>query len=359
MRIAVIAPSFRYLGGQSVQAEELIKALKRLGVDAFLVPIDPMFAGPFKGFHRIRGIRTLLTQILYWILLLRSIPKSDAVHISTAAFFSFCLVTFPAVCVARLSKKRIILNYHSGEAEDHLKKWKYSIRFALKSVDMLVVPSEYLKDIFQRYGYTAHVIPNIVDFEQFTYRERTSVNPRFISTRNLEPLYRVADTIRAFSQIQKEYPEASLDLVGTGSELESLKAFVKEYQLRNVTFSGRVEREKIPLHLDQADIFLNSSRIDNQPISILEAFASGLPVITTPAGGIPDLVQNGVTGLLVESGKPHELAEKAIMLLKQPEYATKITKNALEQCHKYHWRVVAESFLSSYDPLRSSDHEIR
>jgi glycosyltransferase involved in cell wall biosynthesis len=99
---------------------------------------------------------------------------------------------------------------------------------------------------------------------------------------------------------------------------------------------------------NEADCFLNGSRIDNQPLSILEAFASGLPVITTNAGGIPDVVTDGVTALMVDKDDHEALARSAITLLEQPELVDRIVSAARDECKRYTWEAVRTDWLNVY-----------
>lgn len=348
MRIAVVAPSLRTLGGQAVQADELIRALRSAGHDAFLIPINPRLPGPLAMLARVKGVRTIINQIAYAGCLFARIPRAEVVHVFSASYFSFVLAPVPALVVAKLFRRRAVLNYHSGEAEDHLRRSGRLVRFFLRMADALVVPSPYLGRVFGEFGSPATVIPNIVDLDRFAFRERLPLQPRFVSTRNLEPLYDVANTLRAFALVQRKYPEATLDVVGSGSQLGALRDLAAELKVSGVRFSGRIEREELPRHCDEADLFLNSSRIDNQPVSILEAFAAGLPIVTTDAGGIPDLVQDGRTGLLVRQGSPEAMAEGILGLLERPERAIEFARNARAKCGDYARERVVEAFEGVY-----------
>src|SRR5690606_17545596 len=120
----------------------------------------------------------------------------------------------PAILAARLLRKPALLNYHSGEASDHLKHWGMRVHPWLRLVDEIVVPSLYLEKIFAHHGYTTRVIRNMVDTSSFRYRERVPLRPRLLSARNLETHYRVDNTLKAFALVQKEYPDATLVIAG-------------------------------------------------------------------------------------------------------------------------------------------------
>ena len=352
VKVLIVAPSVKILGGQALQAACLLKHLSEDGVvEVGFVPHNPALPWPFNWLQSIKYVRTILTSLLYWSLLLLRVPRYDVIHVFSASYFSFVLAPAPAMMIARLFRKKCILNYHSGEAEDHFRCWPRTAIPLVRLADSVTVPSEYLVKVFAKFGVEARAISNVIDLEHFNYRERPVLKPRFLSNRNLYPLYNVACILRAFAIVQKEYPEASLMLAGDGSERSNLERLAKQLELKNVVFTGLVAPAEMPKLYDAADIFLNSSDIDNMPGSLLESFASGLPVVTTKAGGIPYIVSHEQTGLLVSRGDHEALAEAAIRLLKDPAFASSMTKRAYAEVGKYTWPSVRNDWLDLYQRL--------
>ena len=193
------------------------------------------------------------------------------------------------------------MNYRSGQAPDHLRRSAIA-RGTLRWVERNAVPSPFLQGVFRRHGIKADVIPNIVDVDRFSFRKRQPLAPKVLSTRNFEELYNVACTLRAFRLVQDRYAEATLTLVGAGSEEPRLRALASELGLRNVHFAGRVAPADIWRYYADADIYLQTPDIDNMPSSVLEAFASGCAVVSTNAGGVPAILTDDRHGLLVECG---------------------------------------------------------
>ena len=351
-RVAIVAPSLDILGGQGVQACGLARELRREGFEVLFVPVNPRFPRGVRWLRRIPGLRTLLNQLLYIPGLLR-LRRADVVHVFSASYWSFLISPMPALVAGRLLGKRVVLNYHSGEALDHLTNWGLLVHPWLRLAHEIVVPSPYLREVFGRFGYPARVIRNSVDTASFRYRERDPLRPRLLSCRNLEAHYGVAETLRAYALIKAQVPEASLTVAGYGSEEQALKAQVRNAGLADVRFVGRVEPEDMPRLYDEADIFLNSSTVDNQPISILEAFAAGLNVVSTPVGDIPAMVRDGVTGCLVESGKPQSMADAVLALLDDQRRAAAIRRRAFEEVEKYTWPQVGREWAGLYRRGRS------
>ena len=151
LRVAIVVASLRIVGGHSVQARRLLNGWAHDSeVDAWIVPINPVPPKPFDRLLRVKYLRTIVTQLCYWPLLVRELRRADVVHVFSASYSSFLLAPLPAIVIARLFGKRVLLNYHSGEAEDHLRR-SWIARTALRRhVGMNVVPSAFLKDVFKR-----------------------------------------------------------------------------------------------------------------------------------------------------------------------------------------------------------------
>lgn len=359
LNVAIVAPSLRILGGQAVQAARLLRAWDGdPEVRAWLVPVNPIPPGPLRHLLRLKVARTLVTQLAYWPSLVRELRQADVVHVFSASYLSFLLAPLPAVLVARALGKPVVLNYRSGEAPDHLERSAIA-RVVLRSVDRNVVPSPFLQEVFASFAIRAEVVPNIVDLDRFAYRERVPAGPRILSTRNFERLYNVACTLRAFARVQARFPEATLTLVGAGSEEHALRRLVGDLGLRHVRFAGRVAPEDIWKFYAEADIYLQTPDIDNMPSSVLEAFACGCVVVSTRAGGVPAILQDEANGLLVPCGDDGAAAAAVVRLLEHPELAHRLASSARQGCERYRWSTVRALWLSTYRSVVGQPRELR
>jgi glycosyltransferase involved in cell wall biosynthesis len=244
----------------------------------------------------------------------------------------------------------VLINYHSGEARDHLQRFR-SAKFVLSRVDKIVVPSGYLVSVFREFGLAASAVPNIVDLSQFRYRERTALRPHLVCTRGFSTYYSVDVVVRAFAAVKKKYPEAQLDLVGDGPLESDIRKLVADLHLTGVNFTGVASRQAIGQYYDRADIFINASWLDNMPLSIIEAFAAGTPVVTTSPECMPYLVEHERTGLLSQVGDEKALAANVVRLLRDPTLAARLARNAHEESRKYTWEAVREQWLNTYRGL--------
>ena len=350
-RVLIIGPSLNKLGGQSIQANYILTGLQNTPeLTMSFQRIDPVLPSVLRTFRNVRYVRTLITLPLYCMQLLRSVRRCDVLHIFSAAYFSFLLAAAPAILLGRLFGKSVIVNYHSGAAADHLRHWPSAVRL-LRLAHSIIVPSAYLVRVFRQFGLEARSIFNSVSLSAFQYRRRAGALPSFLANRNFEAHYNVACVLHAFSVIQREVPEARLTVAGDGSEREALKNLAQQLQLRNTTFLGRVAPEQMATLYNEHDVWLNASDVDNMPLSVLEAFASGVAVVSTDAGGIPDIVEHRRTGLLSARGDAPALAQNALLLLKQPTLFEHLTANGLSECDHYAWAQIEVQWRALYDQL--------
>ena len=349
LKVLMVAPALPIVGGQTVQAARLMAALAgEPDVIVELQPINPKF---LPSLQKIKYIRTVVTSLKYISDLLFKVPRYDIIHIFSASYSSFLLAPTPAVLVAKLFAKKTILNYRSGEMSDHLTTWRRTAVPTIRLFDSIITPSGYLVDEFAKFGLVANSVFNFVDLDRFIFRKREPLRPAFLSNRNFEPHYNVPCTLRAFAIIQEAMPGASLIVAGDGPERRRIHELAAKLALKNVEFIGKLQPEDMPTIYDRADVYLNSPSIDNMPNSIIEAFACGLPIVSTDAGGIPYIVENGRTGLLVGVDDHEALAREALRLFREDTLADRLIASAREEVQKYTWKNVRAEWLRTYREL--------
>ena len=351
LEVAIVAPSLDILGGHSVLARELLRGWSTdADVHAWLVPINPPPPAFLRAASSIKYLRTITTEAIYMPLLVRELARADVVHIFSASYWSFLLAPLPAMVVARALQRPFVLNYHSGEAPDHLARSRVA-REAIARADHCVVPSSFLADVFQGFGLKASVVPNLISLETFRFRDRSPLRPRLLSTRALGYPYNVACTLRAFGEIQAQYPNATLTLAGTGHEAPRLRRLAAELNLRGVSFVGRVEPDAMPALLADHDLYIQSPDIDNMPLSVMEAFASGLPVVSTDVGGMATILRHGHNGLLAPRDDHHALAAHVVWLLDHPDEARMMAALGRASIAHYTWATVRQEWLRVYQSV--------
>lgn len=347
IRVCVVAPKYM-TGGQAIEARTLVHGFADdPDVRLELQPIDPQLPA---WLARIRGVRTVARMPLYLAGLIRRVRRADIVHVFTAAFWPFLLTTTPAVLIARLFGRPVILNYRDGRAGAHIgARW---VRWVLRRCTVLVFPSGFLRDLFRRFGLDGEVIHNVVDTTRFRFRRRDPLRPVLISCRLLERLYAVENTIRAFALLRAERPDARLIVIGGGDQAGMLRELVRAEGIAGVEFHGPVSHDEVADWFDRADILVNSSREDNMPHSLIEAFSSGLPVVTTAAGGIPYIVEHERNGLLVPTDDPPAMARAVARLLDDPALARHLVDEGRRDCEeRYSWDAARQRWTALYHTL--------
>jgi len=354
-RVLLVAPSPPPYGGMALQARQLERRLVQDGNSVTFFASNFAFPGRLRTLDRIPVFRTLLRAATIWILLWRPTKAAEIVHVLAASWLYFFAVVCPAIIIGRIRGKRIVVNYRGGEAERFFRWWGWVARPILRWAQVVTAPSEFLAGVIRKYlGIPVVIVPNILDTGIFQYRERVSLQPKLIVTRHLEEIYDIESVLRAFRLIQQQYPAAALLIAGTGSQEVRLRARVKQWVLQNVRFLGHVPHEQLPAVYDQCDILLNASRVDNFPGSLVEASAAGLVVVSTQAGGIPFIYQDGVSALLVAPGDWKGLAASAGRVLENPVLATSLARQAAAMARRCDWQQIREVLYAVYGGERES-----
>ena len=331
MKILQIANYRKGVGGISGQVEILQKKLQEEGLVCEVIST--------KG-SAIRRIRAFF-HILSWG------KDYDVLHIHACSGRGF----FPAVVgvtAGCLLHKRIVLTYHGGGAAEFFAQRTSLVKYFLTRTSANIALSGFVGHIFDRYGIPYTVIPNIIELDESHFRVREAFLPHFISIRTLEETYNIRCTLLAFQAVKKSLPEATLDIVGDGPQRSELEALVKERDIRDVTFVGRVNNQEIYSYLDCADIMISSSRVDNMPVSVLECFNAGLLVISSKVGGVPYMIEDGVNGLLYNFNDETMLVEKMLWGATHHQECKQIIANAKSSLQQYSWASVREKLFRVY-----------
>lgn len=275
------------------------------------------------------------------------IRKADVVHVHCCSKIGF----YPAVIgitATKKERKRVVVTYHGGGAEKFFQRWSKIVRYFLMKSDKNIVLSGFLAKVFDKHKIPYTIIPNILPVGENHFKERKKIQPKFISIRTLSPLYNIECIIKAFSIVKVKYPEATLDILADGPSRESLENMVQKLNLDDVKFIGKIPNSQIYDYLNKADILLSTPKIDNQPVSILEANNCGLLVISTNVGGVPYLVEDGKTGILIENDNHLQLAEKMEWAINNPQEAAQIALEGHNGLDKYTWESIRNDIYKSY-----------
>jgi glycosyltransferase involved in cell wall biosynthesis len=244
-----------------------------------------------------------------------------------------------ASAISRGMGYKVILTLHGGNLPAFIKRFPNWTRRVLSRAHRLVAPSEYLARAAATSGRIASIIPNVIDLGDYPYRRRGKVTPRLFWMRSFHQLYNPALALRVAAGLRTEYPDVTLVMAGQDKGSESkMRLLARELGISDVVrFPGFLDKSSKAREGDDSDIYLNTSRIDNVPVAILEAGAMGLPVVTTRVGGLPDFLRDGDNGLLVPDDDPAAMIAAVRRLLKEPKLAERLSINGRALAERAAW----------------------
>lgn len=360
LRIAVIGPLPPPAGGMAGQTQQLVDLLRNEGADVTLVQTNPPYVP--RWISAWRGVRAVPRLISYLVRLWAAAGRVQIFHVMANSGWSWHLFAVPAIWIGRLRGTPVAVNYRGGEARLFLERAVRWVRPSLRAASVLVVPSEFLVRVFGEFGFKGYVVPNIIDPGRFRPRPDkasdtgdTRTDPIILVPRNLEPIYDIGTALRAIALARLEVPDLKLVIAGSGPELPALRALAGELGIADVvTFAGRLGRDEMAERYSTAAIMLNPSKVDNMPNSVLEALASGVPIVSTDVGGVPFIVSHERTALLVPVGDDARMAAAIVRLLREPALAARLVEAGLIDAQRYTWPVVRETLGSLYLSLLAS-----
>ncbi len=238
--------------------------------------------------------------------------------------------------------RRIVMVLRGGAMPDFMSRYPAWNRLVLSRADVLIAPSNYLKRAIAPYGFQARVIPNVIDLSAYPYGHRVKLSPRLFWMRSFHPIYNPLMAVRVLARVRTQVPEATLVMAGQdkGQEAE-VRALAQKLGLNGaVRFSGFLDMAGKVREASAADIFINTNSIDNMPVAVVEACALGLPVVSTDVGGVPDLLTDGETGLLVPDNDDRAMADGICRLLHEPALAARLSEKGRELAARSSWELV-------------------
>jgi glycosyltransferase involved in cell wall biosynthesis len=246
---------------------------------------------------------------------------------------------------------RLVMVLRGGNLPSQIARNPKWVGRVLSRADALVSPSDYLAEAVREIGLPARVIPNVVDLGIYPYRHRSVLRPRLFWMRSFHPAWNPSMAIRTIARVRQRFPEATLVMAGQdkGCEARVRAEAVATGSAACVHFPGFLDKQGKSTHGDAADIFLNTNRIDNMPVAVVEACAMGLPVVATDVGGISALLRDKETGLIVPDNNDSAMAEAVCTLLNDAELAGRLSRNGRALAERSSWptvRLMWEELLS-------------
>ncbi|HET7451547.1 MAG TPA: glycosyltransferase family 4 protein [Thermoanaerobaculia bacterium] len=223
-----------------------------------------------------------------------------------------------------------VLTLHGGNLPAFARRWPGRVRRLLAGADAVTSPSTYLARALASYRPDVRVIPNPLEAARYPFRLRAAPRPRLVWLRAFHRIYRPELAPAVLAAVAARHPDATLTMIGPDKgdgSLAGTRAAAEALGVADrVTIRGGIGKSEVPRALGDAEIFLNTTDVDNTPVSVLEAMASGLCVVTTDAGGIPDLARDGETALVVPRGDAGALASAVLRLVGDATLSARISR---------------------------------
>jgi len=252
-------------------------------------------------------------------------------------------------------KKPYLLTLHGGSLPKFALRWPKRVTRMLKSASAVTVPSRYLLEKMKPYRPDLLLVLNPIDVLKYSFNLRAHPRPALIWLRAFHDIYNAPLAIYVANSLVPCHPQFYLTM-GGGDKGDG--SFQRTKQLAealgvsdSVEFAGRIPKNEVPAWLQKGDIFINTTNIDNTPISVMEAMACGLCIVSTNVGGIPYLLENEKDALLVPPNDPESMASAIYRILTEPGLAEKLSKNAREKAEQFDWSVILPQWEKLFESL--------
>ncbi len=314
----------------------------------FIEFLSPKLAHYYK-------VKTFSSKKRKWMRLLDSIrqiirykSRIELVLIDTYSTLNF----WYAICVAILCKFYkipYIPILRGGDLPHRLEHSKQLSNKLFHHNAINISPSKYLLESFHKYGYTAEYIPNFIDVEDYPFKIRRAFQPKLLWVRAFHVVYNPTLAIELLKKLLETYPNASLCMVGPDKDGSMLQVqnLISTYGLTDhVELTGCLSKQEWRAKAADYDIFINTTNFDNHPVSVIEAMALGLPVITTNVGGIPYLIEHERNGILVPPNDSQCFVDQIIRLVENPSVGMRLAEQGRADTSKLDWSHVKDQWIN-------------
>ncbi len=291
--------------------------------------------------------RNVVFRMLHMLfVLIKNINKVDGVIIDTYSSFAFWYAYASGV-ICKMFKVPYYPILHGGSLPDRLKSGKRVCKQLFGNSKVNISPSNYLKHFFELEGFKVVTIGNNIDLSSYKLKKRTSFSPRLLWVRSFSVIYNPLLAIRVVEKLKKTYPKVELCMIGPVKD-ESYQGCVdlaKELGVEeNVVFTGKMSKQQWHKKSEEYDIFINTTNFDNTPVSVIEALALGLPVVSTNVGGLPYMLENDVNAILVNPDDVDAMCNAILSIINDFEKTQQICDNGYELVRQLDWDVIKEKW---------------
>lgn len=324
-----MAERLLYIGNKLVQHGGNPTGIDFLGELLASSGYDIKYAGTRKG-----KIARFL-QII--VVLIKNRNWADTILIDTYSTLGFYFALTAAV-LCRIFNTPYICILRGGNLPARLKNSPGLSRFLFTHSKINVAVSPYIQRSFCEAGYKTLLIPNPIVLNDYIFKDRKDFNPDLLWVRSFHKIYNPEMAVKVLAQVKTRYPGATLKMVGPDKDgsLAKVRKMIKHLQLdHSVVLTGRLSKKDWISLSASCGIFINTTNFDNMPVSVLEAMALGIPVVSTNAGGVPDLIENETEGLLINTGDWQAMSDKIFLMLQDKAMTYNMCVNARHKAEQF------------------------
>jgi glycosyltransferase involved in cell wall biosynthesis len=255
-------------------------------------------------------------------------------------------------------RKPYCLTLHGGALPAFARRWPTRVRSLVRKADAVTSPSEYQRQELQAFRHDIRLVPNALDLERYPFRRRDAPRPRLVWLRSFHDIYNPVLAPRVVALLRGDFADVTLRMIGPDKgdgSLERTKAEAERCGVSDrIEFIAAIPKTAVPAALGEADVFLNTTDVDNAPVSVIEAMACGLCVVSTAVGGIPHLIEDGRNGLLTPAGDATAMANAVRRALTEPGLARRLSEEGRRASERSDWSNVLPQWKSILGRLSGS-----
>ena len=276
------------------------------------------------------------------LTMIKSINEYELVLIDTFSGKALWYAIICSLLTIALNRKYILI-LRGGNLPESIKSKRTISTYILKHSLQNIVPSLYLHNQLNHFNIQSKYIPNFIEIQKYGFKKRSLCKPSLFWVRAFHKVYNPEMAILVLKELQKTYAEAKLCMVGPDKDgsMISCRKLVNKLELKDsVKITGLLSKEKWIDMSKKYDFFINTTNYDNQPVSVMEAMSLGLPIISTNAGGLKYLHEDGHDALIVNKNDFNAMAEKIKILLNTPKLVKTLTENARTKVETFDWNII-------------------
>lgn len=277
--------------------------------------------------------------------------KYDVIHVQSHSYLNIVSV-IETLFWSKVLKKKLIVMYYGGGAKEFFSVFPWLIKSIFRNVDEVVVAGKYVQSAFLKLNIKTTIIPHVLEIDKWPNRIRKNIQYNFLWVRHFTSEYNPIMLLQVFKQLKEKYRQLDLKIVGTGPLQEKMENYILENSLNDIELLGRVSDSELKTLFNLSDLFINTTNVDNQPVSVIEAMTCGVPVVSTNVGGIPDIITHKENGLLSNPGDVDAMVENIQLLLENSELASKLSKSGREFVENtFSSEIIFQQWEKVYDTL--------